>query len=515
MSRFGVLWWALKRWLWARWQVLRFTLSKPQKIGVPQPTGSRIAVAPLGEVYSKIPLRNVVGAERLPREESRLAARLLVAVGLFLNRVLPPMRRGLPEIDANIRTALDDALMPSYAKAFRAPIRPSTFKGDGPLDLGELAVMSPYAVLTERDSDGLIQWDLCGLGDFAHQDGLCSLGLRVIFTPTPDESGPSRLVASRIDTREFGVVHPGDAAWATATSLAVCAATTHLALTRHFNYVHLITGDHWDVATRNGLPTEHPLYRLLWPHVFNSFYTNYGVTRVQMLPDGDFVNMFSFTHDGLMAYFDAMYTNYDIAMIDPAADRARRGLSGEEFDCPTQTNLVELFDLMHAHASRYIDTYYGSDAELATDTAVRGWLEELDSLVPNGLDGAIGGDVTKVALSRLIGGYICEGNTMHDLVGTTLWDYQLWADRNPVRISRDGSRMPVDVFQRTVNNNFALQLRRAPMLADYGHVALDPRGAALFTQFYEDCQSLQARYDQSPAGPWRMEPKNLEINMNG
>ena len=515
MTRSGALWWRLKRRCWARWLVLRFTLSKPQKIGLPRPTGSRISVAPLGEVYPKIPLRNVLGAGRLPREEGRLAMRVLVTVGLFLNRVFPPMRRGLPEIDPDIGTALDDALISSYAKAFRRPVRPSTYDVDGPPELGELAAMSPYAVLTERDADGLIQWDLRGLGDFAHQEGLCSLGLRVVFAPTPDESGRTRLVASHVDSRELGVVHPGDAGWARATSLAVCAATTHLALTRHFNYVHLITGDHWDVATRNQLPTEHPVYRLLWPHIFNSFYTNYGVTRVQMLPDGDFVNMFSFTHDGLMAYFDAMYASYDIAMIDPAADWARRGLSDEEFDCPTQANLVDLFALMHAHASRYIDAYYGSDTELAADTAVRGWLDELDVLVPNGVSSSIGGEVTKPALSRLIGAYIYEGNTMHDLVGTTLWDYQLWADHNPIRMYRDGRRLPVDVFQRTVNNNFALQLRRAPMLADYGHVALDARGSALFTRFYEDCQALQARYEQRPAGPWRMEPKNLEINMNG
>ena len=53
--------------------------------------------------------------------------------------------------------------------------------------------------------------------------------------------------------------------------------------------------------------------------------------------------------------------------------------------------------------------------------------------------------------------------------------------------------MPVDVLQRIINNNFALQIKRAPMLADYGQVALDGKGAALFTQFYEDCKELQDR----------------------
>jgi hypothetical protein len=70
-------------------------------------------------------------------------------------------------------------------------------------------------------------------------------------------------------------------------------------------------------------------------------------------------------------------------------------------------------------------------------------------------------------------------------------------------------------FSLAKPHNFALQIKRAPMLAGYGQVALDGKGAALFTRFYEDCKELQDRYDQTEAGPWRMEPKNLEISMNG
>jgi hypothetical protein len=146
---------------------------------------------------------------------------------------------------------------------------------------------------------------------------------------------------------------------------------------------------------------------------------------------------------------------------------------------------------------------------------VAAWLEGLDALIPNGLNGALGGGVTREGLARVIAAYIYEGNTIHDMAGTTLWDYQLWVDRNPTRIYRDGRRIPVDVLQRIINNNFALQIKRAPMLANYGQVALDDKGAALFMQFYEDCGTLQDRYDQTEAGPWRMEPKNLEISMNG
>ena len=149
------------------------------------------------------------------------------------------------------------------------------------------------------------------------------------------------------------------------------------------------------------------------------------------------------------------------------------------------------------------------------DESVSAWLQGLDSLIPNGLNGALSGGVTRDGVARVLAAYIYEGNTIHDLTGTSLWDYQLWVDRNPVRIYTDGRRLPVDVYQRLIVNNFALQIKRAPMLADYGHVALDDQGAALFKQFHDECQALQDRYDQTETGPWRMEPKNLEISMNG
>lgn len=504
------LMWGLRRRLWTSWQLLRFRLAKPQDIGAPAPNESELRVAPLASIHPKIPLREVVAVEQMPKEEAPLGMRLLVNAGLVFARWFPPMQRGLPEIDVDIDVALDGAGIDRYAKVFRAPVRPAVYSTEGPTELGRLAVASPYAVLTERGADGQLQWDFRRLADFEHQESLCSLGVRVVFS---ESVGDGRLSAERIESAELGVVAPGDAGWASATNLAVCAATTHLALTRHFGFVHLISGNHWDIATRNRLPTDHPLYRLLWPHIFNSFYTNYAVTRVQLLPDGDFVNMFSFTHDGLMSYFDEMYRSYDIALIDPVADWGRRALGDEAFDCPTQANLVELFDVMHAHASRYLAAHF-DDETLRADPAVIAWLGELASLVPNGL-GGVEDTPTMSNLSRLIAGYIHEGSVIHDMAGTTLWDYQLWADRNPARVYRDGRRMPVDVFQRLINNNFALQIRRAPLLADYGAVALDSGDAALFTTFYEECLALQSVFDDTTAGPWRMEPKNLEINMNG
>ncbi|MEN8238994.1 MAG: hypothetical protein ABFR53_07320 [Actinomycetota bacterium] len=504
--------WTAKRWLWTRWHTLRYSLVKPQKIGAPKPGEEQIDAVPLQESQPRIPAAKVQVFARLPKDERSLGMRITVAFALFLNKVLRPMRSGLPEIDEDIDKALAVGLSGGYAGAFRPPILPEIYAGDGIPELGDLAVQSPYSVFLERAADGVLQMDFTILGRFEHQQGLRSLGVRVRFSESVE---PGRLTAVEIESDEYGTVRREDSTWEASTALAVCAATTHMSLTRHFNYVHLISGNHWEIATRNHLPADHPLYRLVWPHIFNSLFTNYAITAVQMLPDGDFVNMFSFTHEGLMKYYDAMYEDYDIAMTDPEADWERRGLSGSSFDAPSHENLCDLFNLMFEHTKRYVHAYYETDDALQGDEAVIAWMDGLDALIPNGLNGALNDGVTRDGIARVIAAYIYEGNTIHDLTGTTLWDYQLWVDRNPTRIYKDGRRLPVDVFQRLIVNNFALQIKRAPMLASYEQVALDDRGASLFRQFYQECLSLQDRYDQTEAGPWRMEPRNLEISMNG
>ena len=502
--------WSIRRSFWTRWQAFRFGLNKPLEYGTPNTDRTAIGTRPLGEIERDIPLRSVVAFDRLPNDESALGMRVLVRLGLFLNKIVPPMKAGLPEIDADIGEAITQAVPGRYRNAFRTPVLPDVYAGSATPDLAELAVRSPYSLFLERRDDDLLQWDFRMLGDFEHHDGLCPLGVRVTF----ESNGGGGLAATEIESDAFGSVRPGAYEWSESSRLAVCAASTHMALIRHYDYIHLVGGNHWAVATRNHLPPNHPLFRLLWPSVSHSLYTNYATARTQLLPDGDFVNIYSFTHAGLMAYYDAMYDRYDVRITDPDADWQRRGLDGIGFNHPSHDNLRELSAVINDHAERYIEAYYPSDEALRHDAAVVAWLAALDELIPNGIAPLAGDELTRSGLARLVAGHIYEGSVVHDLAGTTLWDYQLWADRNPPRMYTDGRRIPVDVYQRMIDNNFALQIKRASLLTDYGSVAFDATGRELFARFTAECAALQDRYDRSPAGPWRMEPKNLEVAMN-
>jgi hypothetical protein len=100
MAKSIPLTWRMRKWFWSRWQVLRFSVAKQRKIALPKPNARKIDAVPFGEVYAKVPLKEVLVFDRLPKEEAALGMRVLVVVGLFLNRVVPPMKVDPCEIHA-------------------------------------------------------------------------------------------------------------------------------------------------------------------------------------------------------------------------------------------------------------------------------------------------------------------------------------------------------------------------------------------------------------------------------
>jgi hypothetical protein len=102
----------------------------------------------------------------------------------------------------------------------------------------------------------------------------------------------------------------------------------------------------------------------------------------------------------------------------------------------------------------------------------------------------------------------------HEILGSGLWDYQLWSDLSPVRVYEDGRREPIDVYQRLVNANFNLNVRRTMLLDDFSTLALDDAGATAFRRFRQDLLDLQSVLDQEEPACWRMEPKRLKANIN-
>jgi arachidonate 15-lipoxygenase len=168
-----------------------------------------------------------------------------------------------------------------------------------------------------------------------------------------------------------------------------------------------------------------------------------------------------------------------------------------------------------SHARRYLDLYYDCDQDLRDDAQIETWVSELNHVVPGGVTGIVGDKITIEGVATLITAYIYAGTVEHEVLGTGLWNYQLWTHVQPVRIYQDGRREPIDVYQRLVNYNFILNVKRAPLLQDFSYLALDPAGAAAFSTFLAELAALQASLEAEDPPLWKISPKILEVSVNG
>lgn len=506
--------WLLRRTFWNLIAVGKFRTNKPFEIPLPPTQRYRVVPVPLVDAIPEVPVRNVMVCARdnIPPDERVPRNTRFYRLQVWLYTAFSPMQPGLPSIDADPQVALRQAFTRLHRRRFRAPLLPAEYLGTP--DLGSLAVRGPYACYTTRVDDDTWEWDLRMLDDYEMHPGLLKIGARVVFGHDP----VSRSLRARRIECALGAVEPTDPQWDRACKIALCAVSTHVSLVRHFNGVHLTGGAQLAIATRNAFSATHPLGRLLWPFTYATQQSNYIITRGQMARGGDFESIFSFSFRGMCRLFDDTYPTYRWGVNDPEADGEARGVRGAEFDTPTQDNLEALFDVMHRFVRDYVELYFprnsavGADA-VGGDAETLAWLAELDARIPNGV-GVTPADLTWDALTRLLAQQLFLVTTQHEILGSFLWDYQLWTHRQPPRIYADFRREPLDVYQRLVNANFNLNVHRRALMDDFTHVALDELGKQAMRRFQKELAALQADMETRPRTVWQLYPRDLEVNIN-
>ena len=501
----ATLTWPLRRRFWNAVTVAKYRSHPPDTIRAPR-GGRYVASVPLGWTYPSIAVRSIVGADRVPSDEAFRLQRLGTRALALLRGVVPPMEPSAAPIAADPGAALDDVYTPAHRRCYPRPVRPAEL--DDAAELGAVALASPYACYLTR-ANGAFRWDFGELARYDVHPGLRSPAAVVDFAAQPDGA----LRAERIRC-EAGDVRPGEPDWPLARRLAMCAAANHLSLVRHFGWIHLAAGAAMAIATRNALPADHRLRRLLWPHVYGTAYSNEVITIGNLARGGDFESIFTFTRDATLRLLETTFDEFRLEAINPRLDAARRGITGAGFATPALDNRIALYDVIERHCARYLARAYPSDDALAADRAATAWLDALERALPNGVGAVAGEGVTVDGLTRLAATLIYLASVEHEIVGSGVWDYQAWPDEQPVRVARDGSRMKLDVYQRLVNANFTLNVHRTSLLTDFSGLALDEAGADAFRRFRAELLALQDRLDREPPQPWRMEPRRLKANIN-
>ncbi len=528
--------WAIRRSVWNRIVATKFETNARLNVTRLSKDPEPLNMIPLTLIFPSIAIENVLIADRIPADEQYPRVRTffrhrLSRIFMRLYSLLSPMQPGLPSIDANPRIAFEQA----YTAQHRAAVEQVALRNEIPVqevlmppavplalegipDLGLLAVQGPFSGYLRKSAEqDLFEWDLRHLDGYQTRPGLYRLGVLVRFALDRETK---RLNPVSIES-ELGLSTPTDVNWATARQIALCAVSTHTSLVRHWNWVHLIGGEYLSIVTRNAFPEHHPMCRLLWAHLFGTQASNRLCTESQLVPEGDFETVFSYPAREMYRLFRDTVKDFTVRAWDPESFALARGVLQAGFETPTESNLKAIFEVMHRHTIRYVSLYYRSDREVRDDRHLCRWLDDLNRLVPNGIPLAPA-TVTRESLARFAASCIYLSSVQHDLLGSFLWNYQVWTQAIPCRVYKDGSRTPIDVYQRLVNTNFMLNASRTPLLTDLTPLALyEPanparqrRAIEAFRLFARELQELERVMEGEGWAPWKVYPAMLEVNIN-
>src|SRR5215217_5748907 len=171
--------WELRKQFWNRIATRKFAGNTPAVIPVPPENGRKLGAVSLERQFSGIPIPNIRVADLVPADEAEPLKFYFYEFQVAMYHVLSPMQAGLPPIDADPYRALEQAYTDAHRALFPPPVLPEEYRGS--IDLGRIAIASPYACYAERAPDGGYHWDLRQLDRYEHHAGLCSLGTRVFF----------------------------------------------------------------------------------------------------------------------------------------------------------------------------------------------------------------------------------------------------------------------------------------------------------------------------------------------
>ena len=82
---------------------------------------------------------------------------------------------------------------------------------------------------------------------------------------------------------------------------------------------------------------------------------------------------------------------------------------------------------------------------LRRDPETLAWLAELNSLIPNGV-GVNPASFTWDQLARMVASQLYLVTVQHEILGSFMWNYQLWTHRQPARIYEKLYRVSLWIF---------------------------------------------------------------------
>ena len=469
------------------------------------PTAGRVEYRAFAHVHPDMPIRGLYEATTFPAEDHagprlRRIRRSRRALEL-LTRLAPPRT---PPVPRELGAFLAAVYPLGYRRAWpTAPAVPPELTEPGADVLAELAVRAPFGSYLRRcaDGSGTYEIDLRWMNGAPVRAGLAPPG------------GVARFAVR--DGRLATVsVHQDGVPDHLAREALLAGLNEDLTTFRHNLSTHLTTLTTFALATANELGPRHPVRRLLH-HCFHTVLIgNHEVAEFQVgRPRGFSSTIFSHDAPALVALADEHVARYDLWDFEPDTQFARRGTTETPFAYPYRDNVLRLWAATTAYVQDYLRLYYPGDAAVAADAPLRGWVAELDRIVPNGVTRP-DAPLSAAWLARLCATVVHVSTVEHDVLNNIVWNYSTlgWIVPTVAPLSGAGMdrRRAFDLIATLIGTWKPYNML---LTADIPTLAPDPAAAAVMQRWIDDLGRIQQ--DTSDAADLSASrPRNLNVSIS-
>lgn len=284
--------------------------------------------------------------------------------------------------------------------------------------------------------------------------------------------------------------------WKVARLMAGAALQTYVGMVRHVLNLHYIAGQALSVLVHNHLPFEHPVHRMLWPHVAGTLFVNWTASVNFVGPNTLGVHNYAPSWKGWQQLIPAGWEAFEWEEYDIPDVFARRGTDAliAQGLYPFGEDATLIWNVYRQYVDDYLSQYYPDDAAIANDAVLQAALTHMDPVVPKPLRAQ-----TRAELAQILTRFISMVSLEHKLVSGIAFDYlshPYWFPTVAHEAPTVEEAAPYrEEAEANVMFRYAISAQAWLMLEDWSFVALDDKGRGALQRFREALKAAGGEID--------------------
>ncbi len=299
-----------------------------------------------------------------------------------------------------------------------------------------------------------------------------------------------------IELEDGAVRTPQDGeAWEIAKLIAAAGIQTWLVVGPHLLYTHFLTAGAMATATVSELGADHPVRRLLTPHIAGTLRVNDRAGKTLLGPFGNVQAVYTFPWSSVQILLARAVAQFDPLCYDLPHDLNRRGVAdlAASGEYPYGADALLLWNAMLLYVREYLCAYYPDDAAIRADAELQAFIASYLRLSPglagDGLD----------TLARTLCARIFGVSVYHKMVGGLSLEFLTHPYFLPHKVGPGDRVDDVVPYREETEANLAAKFgttyRTWALTADWPSVALDAKGRAVMEAFQADLKTIGEHID--------------------